>query len=64
MSADRTEMNNLAARQPERLRRMVAQWEAWAHRAKVLPWIWQPAYGETAGNAPKEKGKATKRAEE
>ncbi|MDO8543015.1 MAG: arylsulfatase [Opitutaceae bacterium] len=64
MTADRTEMKNLAGQQPERLRRMVAQWEEWARRAKVLPWIWQPAYGETASNAPKEKGKGRKRAEE
>lgn len=45
MAADRTEMNNLAEQQPERTQAMVAQWEAWAHRAHVLPWIWKPAYG-------------------
>ena len=27
---------------------MVGQWEAWAQRAQVLPWIWKPAYGEPA----------------
>jgi arylsulfatase A-like enzyme len=63
-AADRTEMNNLAAQQPERLREMVSQWETWAHRAQVLPWIWQPAYGESAGNSGKEKGRAKKRAEQ
>lgn len=45
MAADRTEMNNLAEMQPERVRTMVAQWEAWAERAQVLPWIWNPPYG-------------------
>jgi hypothetical protein len=25
---------------------MTAQWEAYAHRAKVLPWLWKPQYGE------------------
>ncbi len=44
MEADRTETNNLAQSQPDRVSQMVAQWEAWAHRARVLPWIWQPAY--------------------
>ena len=82
----RPEMNNPAEREPARVRTMVAQWEAWAKRAHVLPWIWergsgvkvfgrlcrpsctcsrqphavkfnQPAYGETAANAPKAKAK-------
>ena len=56
MAADRTEMNNLAAKQPERVKTMVAQWEAWAKRAQVLPWIWEPAYGEPVAAAAK-KGK-------
>jgi arylsulfatase A-like enzyme len=30
MATDRTEMNDLAAQQPERVRAMVGQWEAWA----------------------------------
>jgi arylsulfatase A-like enzyme len=57
MAADRTEMNNLASREPARLHTMVAQWEAWAKRAHVLPWIWEPAYGDVAASAPKAKGK-------
>jgi arylsulfatase A-like enzyme len=57
MAADRTEMNNLAAREPERVRRMIAQWEAWAKRANVLPWIWTPAYGEPAPAGATKKGK-------
>jgi arylsulfatase len=48
LAADRTEMNNLAAQQPERVKSMVEQWEAWAHRAHVLPWIWKPRYGGQA----------------
>jgi arylsulfatase len=48
MVADRTETHDLAAQQPERVARMVAQWQAWADRAGVLPWIWEPAYGEPA----------------
>ncbi len=60
MATDRTETHNLAARDPARVRTMVAQWEGWAKRAQVLPWIWTPAYGETApaGGAKKGKKKA------
>ena len=45
LKADRTETSNLASREPERVREMTAQWETWARRAKVLPWIWKPQYG-------------------
>jgi arylsulfatase len=45
MQTDRTELDDLAAPQSERVSRMVAQWETWARRARVLPWIWNPAYG-------------------
>ncbi len=48
MEADRTEQHDLATAEPERVAAMVAQWEAWARRAQVLPWIWKPAYGESA----------------
>ncbi|MBM4091852.1 MAG: arylsulfatase, partial [Planctomycetes bacterium] len=44
IEADRTEMHDLASRHPERLRTMVKQWETWAERAGVLPWLWKPAY--------------------
>ena len=37
MAADRSEMNNLAAQQPGRVKEMAAQWDAWAVRANVLP---------------------------
>ncbi len=47
MEADRTEMHDLAAKEPERVRELKAKWEAWAKRAHVLPWIWTPAYGAT-----------------
>ncbi len=51
MEADRTELHDLAAAQPERVKAMVAQWEAWAKRANVLPWIWRPAYGKVAAGS-------------
>ncbi len=43
---DRAEMKDVAASYPERLKAMVAKWEAWAKRAKVLPWPWEPQYVE------------------
>jgi arylsulfatase len=41
---DRVEANDLAAKYPDKARELVAKWEAWAARAKVLPWVWKPAY--------------------
>ena len=40
MAADRSEMNDLAANHPDRVRELAAKWEAWATRANVLPWAW------------------------
>jgi arylsulfatase len=47
MDKDRTEMHDLAADQPARVKEMSTRWETWAKRAGVLPWIWKPAYGGT-----------------
>ncbi len=35
---DRTETNDLATKQPERVKSMAAQWDAWAKRVGVLAW--------------------------
>jgi arylsulfatase len=45
MTNDRTELHDLAAAKPEKLKEMVALWEEYARRAQVLPWIWRPPYG-------------------
>jgi arylsulfatase A-like enzyme len=37
MEADRTELNDLAAQQPERVADMKRQYDAWAARCGVLP---------------------------
>jgi arylsulfatase len=37
MDADRTELDDLAAQHPERVRDMAAQYEAWAQRCGVIP---------------------------
>ena len=38
LEADRTEMNDVAAKEPDRMARMVNAYETWAKRANVLPW--------------------------
>ncbi len=55
MHADRAELHDLAAQQPERVQAMAAQWEAWARRARVLPWIWD---GKEEGGGSKAGAKA------
>lgn len=47
MEADRTELNNLAAAHPERVKKMATEWVEWARRTNAVPWIWKPQYGET-----------------
>ncbi|MCX6872228.1 MAG: arylsulfatase [Verrucomicrobia bacterium] len=38
MDADRTELHDLAAEQPQKLKEMVGKWQAWAERVGVQPW--------------------------
>ncbi|MDG2124927.1 MAG: sulfatase-like hydrolase/transferase, partial [Verrucomicrobiales bacterium] len=38
MHNDRTELDDLATTQPDRLAKMVAHWQAWADRVGVQPW--------------------------
>lgn len=44
IESDRVESNDLAKKAPERVARMASMWEAWAVRAQVLPWVWEPQY--------------------
>jgi arylsulfatase len=44
MAQDRTEMNDLADKYPERTQKMIKMWENWAERANVIPWIWEGKY--------------------
>jgi arylsulfatase len=37
IAADRTEMNDLAAKRPDKVKEFSAKWDAWAARANVLP---------------------------
>ena len=61
MELDRTETQDLASSQPAKVEELAAKWEAWAHRAHVLPWAWSPQYGEKA-SAADAKNKALKNA--
>ncbi|MBL68387.1 MAG: arylsulfatase [Verrucomicrobiales bacterium] len=40
IEADRTELNNLAQKMPERLKTMAKRWEDWALQAHAKPWPW------------------------
>lgn len=44
MKRDRTEMNDLASAQPQRVKEMAAVWDKWARRTHAVPWPWEPAY--------------------
>lgn len=44
MEKDRTEVHNLAGDHPDITRRLVEKWEAWARRARVLPWPYGGKY--------------------
>jgi arylsulfatase len=38
IAADRVERNDLAASRPDLVRKLAAEWDAWAARANVDPW--------------------------
>ncbi len=38
IEADRSETNNLAREQPERVKKLDAKWQEWAKRTNVIPW--------------------------
>ena len=42
MRADRTELNDLATKMPEEVRKLSTKWGAWANRAGVLPYPPRP----------------------
>ena len=61
MDTDRTEIEDLAATQPDRLRSMAAAWDAWAERTFVDPWTddeRRTDWGGTLDNEGRESGKA------
>jgi arylsulfatase len=58
MEKDRTEMHDVAAKHPDIVKKMSAQWDAWAARADVLPlgaWHDAPKHGEKKKKVSKAK---------
>jgi arylsulfatase len=41
MDNDRSEQNDLAMMNPDRVRSLAEKWEKWAVRARVKPWPWK-----------------------
>jgi arylsulfatase len=56
IAADRMEQRDLAAAQPERVKELSAQWEAWAKRVGVQPWSVIQAAAPKAAATKTEKG--------
>ena len=58
LAADRTETDNLAPKQPEKVKELAAYWQAWAERVGVVPWErlpganYQPAKGYAKKSEP------------
>nr|WP_202864001.1 hypothetical protein [Ereboglobus luteus] len=58
MTADRTELNNLAAQHKDITNRLATAWENWAVEAKAKPWPWDktpPVQGGAAKSKSKNK---------
>ncbi|HSW46308.1 MAG TPA: arylsulfatase [Phycisphaerae bacterium] len=49
MEADRTELNNLAGKMPEKVKELLEKYEAWATRNGVVPWEKVPAQNKIRG---------------
>lgn len=46
MERDRTEVHDLAKKNPAQVEELAAQWESWARRTHVIPWPWGGPYGQ------------------
>jgi len=55
MEADRTELNDLSSKMPDRVKKMAQQWETWALRAQAKPWPY--AKSKKPAQSKKVKGK-------
>ena len=41
MEIDRSELNDLAKKHPDKVKALAEKWEQWAVRARVKPWPWK-----------------------
>ncbi|MSR31546.1 MAG: arylsulfatase [Gemmataceae bacterium] len=55
LKTDRVELNDLASENPKKVSELSTQWEKWAYRAKVLPWIWGEKEGTKKGKEKKKQ---------
>jgi len=60
MEQDRTEVHDLAAAQPERVREMTTLWQRWAKRTHATPWPWGKPYGDEKPQPKPKKAKPGK----
>jgi len=52
LDADRSELHNLAAEHPDRVKAMADQWETFARKAHMLPWPWKGKTSRKKGTNP------------
>lgn len=57
MAKDRTEQDNLAGTQPDKVKELAAKWEVWARRANVVPYPAPDAEGKKNAKPPAETKK-------
>ncbi len=58
MKSDRTEMHDLAAQNPEKVKELSEKWLTWAKESGAIPWIWGPPHGPEKAKKGKGKKKA------
>ncbi|MCX7047505.1 MAG: arylsulfatase [Candidatus Sumerlaeota bacterium] len=60
LEKDRTELRDLAAQMPDKVKEMTAMWEEFARRTNAIPWPWGKPYGEAKAAGAKAKGAGAK----
>ena len=58
LSRDRSELKNLAAQQPAKVKELTAAWQQWADKVGVVPWEQLPGANYQPGPAYQKKGEA------
>jgi len=58
LSRDRSELNNLAAQQPAKVKELAAAWQAWADKVGVVPWEQLPGANYQPSATYRKKGEA------
>jgi arylsulfatase A-like enzyme len=61
ISKDRSELNDLASQQPDRVKQMSKQWNVWAKRANVIPWPQKKTRAKPKKNSKKKNANGKKK---